>query len=172
MIITFTFPNPIAQEIRECMSVECGPLFIIDKLPWVWYCSDGTCVNLGGKQVVKWQFIWAVGTGIWSLSECHTKIPSEEYNVKLERGDSLKPTVISDSLNESSCNSVVRIVNFATSKDVIPKGTPSKHLRMHLDLSGWEDSCSYRSHIERLEMASVWCPSCLQYWSLFGGDIR
>jgi hypothetical protein len=32
MIITSPFPKPIAQEIRECMSVECGPLFVIDKL--------------------------------------------------------------------------------------------------------------------------------------------
>jgi len=33
MITTSPFPNPIAQEIRECMSVDCGPLFVIDKMP-------------------------------------------------------------------------------------------------------------------------------------------
>jgi len=55
---------------------------------------------------------------------------------------------------------------------VIPKGTPSEHLRMHLDLSRWKDSQSDQSHIERLEMARAGCPSCLQCWSLFGADIH
>jgi hypothetical protein len=63
----------------------------------------------------------AVGTCIWSLSECRNKIPFEECNAKLERGDSLKPRVISDGLNESCSDSAVRIGTFATFKDVIPK---------------------------------------------------
>jgi hypothetical protein len=33
MVITSTLPNTIAQEIRECMSVECGTLFVTDKIP-------------------------------------------------------------------------------------------------------------------------------------------
>jgi hypothetical protein len=38
---------------------------------------------------------------------------------------------------------------------MIPKGTQSKHLRMHLDLYRWKDSYSDRSHIERQYMARV-----------------
>ena len=33
MIITSPIPNTIAQEIRKCVSVDCGPLFVIDKTP-------------------------------------------------------------------------------------------------------------------------------------------
>ena len=33
MIITSSFLNPIVQEIRECMSVESGPLIVTDKMP-------------------------------------------------------------------------------------------------------------------------------------------
>jgi len=29
----FSIPNTIAQGIRECMLVDCGPLFVIDKTP-------------------------------------------------------------------------------------------------------------------------------------------
>jgi len=29
----FPIPNTIAQGIRNCMSVDCGPLFVIDKTP-------------------------------------------------------------------------------------------------------------------------------------------
>jgi len=29
----FPIPNTIAQGIRKCMSVDCGPLFVIDKTP-------------------------------------------------------------------------------------------------------------------------------------------
>jgi len=32
MIINSPFPSPIALMIREFMSVECGALFLIDKL--------------------------------------------------------------------------------------------------------------------------------------------
>ena len=29
----FPIPNTFAQETRECMLVDCGPLFVIDKMP-------------------------------------------------------------------------------------------------------------------------------------------
>jgi len=32
MIITSPVPSTIAQEIRKCVSMECGPLFVIDKM--------------------------------------------------------------------------------------------------------------------------------------------
>jgi len=53
----------------------------------------------------------------------------EECIAALVREDSLKPTVKNVGLKESILNSVVRIGNFATENDVIPKGTISKHLR-------------------------------------------
>jgi len=48
---------------------------------------------------------------------------------------------------------LLELQTFATEEDVIPKGTPSKHLRMHLDLFQWKDSHSDRPHIERLDMS-------------------
>jgi hypothetical protein len=52
--------------------------------------------------------------GIWSLSEGQTKILFEEDNEKLERGDILKPRVVSESLNEGCSESVVRLGTFVT----------------------------------------------------------
>ena len=118
------------------------------------------------KLVVKWHFTWADGTGIWLLSECYTRILLEECNAILERGDRLKPRVINDSLNDSCSDWVVGIGNVCHIEDVIPKGIPSKYLRLHLDLSRRKVSYSDRSYIEKQEMARAWCPSCLQYWSL------
>jgi len=175
MIVTLPFPIPIAQEAREYMSLECVFFFLLlirchveceefaGMILFWWHMCQ-----LGLKLVIKWHFIWAVGTGILSLSECNTKVPLEEFIATVLRLESLKPAVESDSLRESSRSSAVRIGIFATEKGVIPKGPPSKHLRMHFDL--FRRKHTDQSRIERLEMALAGCSCCLQYWSLFGAD--
>jgi hypothetical protein len=62
--------------------------------------------------IIKRQIISAAGTVNFSLSQCHMIIPFEECKAKLEIGGSLKPSVISDSLNESCSDCVVRIGTF------------------------------------------------------------
>jgi hypothetical protein len=81
------------------------------KCSLVWYCSDGPCVRcqVRAKLVIKCQFVWTFGTGIWLVFEFHTQIPFEEYIEKLEREDILNPIFISASLNGNIRNSVIRI---------------------------------------------------------------
>jgi len=64
--------------------------------------------------IINLQFISAGGAVIFSLCECHTKIPFEECNAKLEIVESVKPSVVSDSLSESCSDCVVRIGTFTT----------------------------------------------------------
>jgi len=112
MIINSPFPNPIALMIREFRSVECVALFVIDKLQCgmlrVRWCDIVVVAHVSTECKTGYKMIIsAAGTGNFSLSQCHTKISFEECNVKLERGGSLKPRVISDILNESCSDCVL-----------------------------------------------------------------
>jgi exonuclease III len=53
----------------------------------------------------------------------HMKILMGDFNAKVERGDILKPVIGNESLNEASNDNGVRVVNFATSKNLIVKST-------------------------------------------------
>jgi hypothetical protein len=57
----------------------------------------------------------------------HTKILLEDFNAKLERNDTFKPTIGSESLHEDSNDNGVRVENFATSKDLFVKSTMFPH---------------------------------------------
>jgi hypothetical protein len=48
----------------------------------------------------------------------HMKILLGDFNAKVGRGDTFKPTIGNESLNEISNNNGVRLVNFATSKNL------------------------------------------------------
>jgi hypothetical protein len=52
-----------------------------------------------------------------------TKILLGDFNAKVGRGDIFKPTIGNESLHEISDDSGVRVVNFATFKDIVVKGT-------------------------------------------------
>jgi hypothetical protein len=49
----------------------------------------------------------------------HTKILLGDFNVKVGRENNSKPTIWNDSLHQDSKDNVVRIVNFATSKNLV-----------------------------------------------------
>lgn len=72
-----------------------------------WHLSE-----LRVKLVIKWLFICTFATGIWLLSECHTKLSLKNVMQNWKIGDRLKLKVINDSLNESCNDSVVRIGTF------------------------------------------------------------
>jgi hypothetical protein len=61
----------------------------------------------------------------------HMKILLEDFNAKVGREDVFKPIVRIDSLHESSNDNGVRIVNFATSKNLIVKSTMFSHRNIH-----------------------------------------
>jgi hypothetical protein len=53
--------------------------------------------------------------------EYHTKILLADCNAKLGREDIFKPTIGNESLHEDSNDNGVRVVNFATSKNLVVK---------------------------------------------------
>jgi len=50
-----------------------------------------------------------------------------EFNAKVGRENTFKPTIVNESLNQDSNDNGVRIVNFATSKNLVVKSTMFPH---------------------------------------------
>jgi hypothetical protein len=61
----------------------------------------------------------------------HKKILLGYFNAKVGREDILKPTIGNTSLHEISNDNGVRVVNFATSKNLTVKSTMSPHRNIH-----------------------------------------
>jgi len=55
------------------------------------------------------------------------KILLGDFNAKVGRENSFKPTIGNESLHQDSNDNVVRIVNFATSKNLVLKSTVFQH---------------------------------------------
>jgi endonuclease/exonuclease/phosphatase family metal-dependent hydrolase len=60
----------------------------------------------------------------------HMKILLGDFNAKLGRMDTFKPTIRNENLHEDSNDNGVRVVNFATSKDLV-KSTMFPHQNIH-----------------------------------------
>ena len=58
------------------------------------------------------------------------KILLGDYNAKLGRENVFKPTIGNESLHQESSDSGVRIVNFATSKNLVVKSMTFPHLNI------------------------------------------
>jgi hypothetical protein len=63
----------------------------------------------------------------------HTKILLGDFNAKVGREDIFKPTTVNESLHEISDDNGVRVVHFATSKNLIVK---SSHIVTFINLLG------------------------------------
>jgi hypothetical protein len=61
----------------------------------------------------------------------YMKILLGDLNAKVDREDIFKPTIGSESLHEISNDNGVRVVNFATSKNLTVKGTVFPHRNNH-----------------------------------------
>jgi hypothetical protein len=67
----------------------------------------------------------------------HTKILLGDFNAKLGREDIFKPTIGNESLHEDSNDNGVRVVNFATSKNLVVKSTMFPHRNIHKYRGPW-----------------------------------
>jgi hypothetical protein len=61
----------------------------------------------------------------------HMKMLLGDLNAKVDREDFFKPTIGNESLHKISNNNGVRVVNFATSKNLIVKSTIFSHRNIH-----------------------------------------
>jgi hypothetical protein len=59
------------------------------------------------------------------------KILLGDFNAKLDREDIFKPTIGNESSREISNDNVVKVVNFATSKNLVVKSTMFPHCSIH-----------------------------------------
>ena len=54
-----------------------------------------------------------------------------DFNAKLGKGNIFKPTIGNDSLHQENNNNAVRIVNFASSVNLVVKSTMFSHRNIH-----------------------------------------
>jgi hypothetical protein len=59
------------------------------------------------------------------------KITSRDFNAKVGRENIFKPTIRNESLHEISNDNGVRVVNFATSKNIVVKSIMFPHRKIH-----------------------------------------
>jgi hypothetical protein len=71
----------------------------------------------------------------------HTKILLEDLNAKVGREDIYKQTIGNENLHEISNDNGVKLVSFATSKNLRVKSTmfPHRSIHKYLDISIWEN---------------------------------
>ena len=79
MIINSTIPYTIAQKLREFMSVKCGALFVIDKMPCgmlsVRWCDIGVMAYLSTQG--KTGYKMTVYIGCWNRHLVTFSVPNE-----------------------------------------------------------------------------------------------
>ena len=65
------------------------------------------------------------------LQKYHKKILLGDFNAKVERENIFKPTIGQESLHHGSTDNGVRLVNFATSRNLVVKSTMFPHQNIH-----------------------------------------
>jgi len=65
------------------------------------------------------------------FAKYHTRIPLGDFNAKVARKNILKTTTGNEGLHQDSNESSVRIIKFATSKNLVVKGTMFPHRNIH-----------------------------------------
>jgi hypothetical protein len=97
------------------------------------------------------------------------KIFLGDFNAKLGREDIFKPTTGNDSLHEDSNDKGVRVVNFATSKNLVVKGTMFPHRNIHKYI--WTSpEGKTNNQIDHVLIDRRWHSSILDVRSFRGAD--
>jgi hypothetical protein len=79
---------------------------------------------------MAWCLVKAQGQ-LYLLPRYHTKFLMGDFNANVGREDIFKPVIGNESLHEASNDNGVRVVNFATSKNLIVKSTTFSHCDIH-----------------------------------------
>jgi hypothetical protein len=90
----------------------------------------------------------------------HMEILLGDFNVKLERENTFKPTIGNESLQEDSNDNGVRVVNFATSKDLVVKSTMFPHQKINKHTWTSPDGKTH-NHITHIFIDRRWHSSIL-----------
>jgi hypothetical protein len=79
-------------------------------------------------------FYEELGDVLDQFPKYHMKILLGDFNAKVGREDIFKPTIGNKSLHKTSNDDGVRVVNFASSKNVVVKSTMCPHRKIHKTL--------------------------------------
>jgi hypothetical protein len=88
------------------------------------------------------------------------KILSGNFNEKLGREDIFNPRIGKDSIHQDSNDNGVRIINFATSKNVVVQSTIFPHQNIHKHTWTFPDGKTH-NQIDHILMGMKWHSSIL-----------
>ena len=97
------------------------------------------------------------------------KILLGDFNDKLRRKDIFKPTIGNESLHQESIDNGVRIVNFATSKNLVVKSTMFPHQNNHKYTSTSPDEKTH-NHTDHILVDRRWHSSLPNVRPFRGAD--
>jgi endonuclease/exonuclease/phosphatase family metal-dependent hydrolase len=97
------------------------------------------------------------------------KILLGDFNAKLGREDTFKPTIGSESLHEDINGNGVRVVNVATSKNLVVKSTMFPHRYIHKYIWTSPDG-KIHNQIDHVLIDRKWHSSILDLRSFRGAD--
>jgi endonuclease/exonuclease/phosphatase family metal-dependent hydrolase len=97
------------------------------------------------------------------------KILLGDFNAKVGREDTFKPTVGNESLHQDSNNNGVRLVNFAISKNLIVKSTMFPHRNIH-KYTWTSPGGKTHNQIDHILIDRRWHSSILDVRSFRGAD--
>src|SRR5215472_13492596 len=103
------------------------------------------------------------------LPKYHTKILLGDFNAKVGRENIFKPTIGQESLHQHSNDNGVRLVNFATSKNLVVKSTMFPHRNIHKYTWTSPDGKTH-NQIDHILIDRRWQSSVLDVRSFRGAD--
>jgi exonuclease III len=80
---------------------------------------------------MKYRFYKELENVFNKFPKYHTKILLGDFSVKAHREDIFKPIIGNESVHEINNNNGIRVVNFATSKNLIVESTKFPHCNIH-----------------------------------------
>jgi hypothetical protein len=127
----FSVYNRIISAVKRVEFVSDRMSYITLKGRWYDIMLNVHAPTEDKDDVIKDSFYEKLEQVFDQFPRYHMKIFLGDLNAKVEREDIFKPIIGNESLHEASNDNGVRVVNFATSKNLIVKSTKFPHRDIH-----------------------------------------
>ncbi|PSN38555.1 hypothetical protein C0J52_14819 [Blattella germanica] len=162
---------------RSILSAIRDIKFVSDRISYIILKGkrhDFIIVNVYGPteasdDTIKDEFYEELESVFDRLSRYHMKIVLGDFNAKVGREDIFRPTIGKFSLHEDSNDNGVRLVTFATSKNLIVKSTTFQHKDIHKYTWTSPDG-ETRNQIDHVLVDKRWHSSIIDIRSVRGLD--
>jgi hypothetical protein len=118
---------------------------------------------------MKYTFYEDLKRMFYKFSKYHMKILLGDFSAKVDREDNFKPTIGNQSVHKFSNDNGVRVVNFATSKNLAMKCTMLPHHSIHKYTWTSPDGKTH-DQIDNIVIDSSIHLSLLDVWSFYAAD--